>query len=239
MRLTLLPLLLLPALACASSPPPAPAPSPSSAAAGPFGALEKRLLAAKTLRVHARVVSGGRIESSFEGTFVAGGGERVRMDFQGSLGARPSDVRVVCDGVKMHGGSREHAFDFDAPPALREGIVVGFARMGLLHDVARLSEGAPPDYVDGSAAARLRVDVAARAPGEIIRGAPTERWTYMLDVDGGHRADGDLWTDAKTGLPVRRRLTVHFPEGDMQVGEEYDQVEIDGAVDDATFTVVD
>jgi len=75
--------------------PPAPAPSPSSAAAGPFGALEKRLLAAKTLRVHARVVSG----------------------------ARPSDVRVVCDGVEMHGGSREHAFDFDAPPALREGIV--------------------------------------------------------------------------------------------------------------------
>ena len=228
------------AVACgSSSPPPATAPAPAQASGPPASleALEQRLLAAHSLRIHARLASGGRIESSFEGTLVAGAGEHVRMDFQGSLGARPSDVRLVCDGAKMHGGSREHAFDFDAPPALREGLVVTWVRMGLLHDVARLSAGSPPEHVDGTAAKWLRVELATRAPDEPIRGAPTERWSYLLYVDDKRVAEGDLWTDGKTGLPVRRRLTVHFPEGDMQAGEEYEQVEVDGAVDDATFVV--
>jgi hypothetical protein len=79
----------------------------------------------------------------------------------------------------------------------------------------------------------MRLDVAR----SLHRGAPTERWTYLLYVEEKRVAEAQLWTDAKTGLPVRRRETVHLPEGDMDVGEEYEQVELDGAVDDTTFVV--
>jgi hypothetical protein len=226
------------AAACASTSTRSPSsPAPSSKPGTGLAALEQRLLSARSIRVHARIASGGRIESHFEGTLLAGTGQRLRMDFSGDLGSRPSDVRLVCDGTKMHGGSREHSFDFDAPPSLREGVVVAWLRMGLLHDVARLSQGSPPDHIDGTMDKWLRVETAEHAPGEAIRGAPTERWTYLLTMDGQRVAEGDLWLDAKTGLPLRRRQTVHFPEGDMQVGEEYEQVDVEGPVEDAAFTV--
>jgi hypothetical protein len=223
--------------ACASKAPTAPASSAAPAPASPLDALERRLLSARSIRVHARVASGGRIESHFEGTLLVGAGQKLRMDFSGDLGARPSDVRLVCDGAKMRGGSREKPFDFDAPPALREGIVVEWVRMGMLHDIARLSEGQTPDHLDGTVKQWVRVEPAGHSEGEVIRGAPTEHWTYLVYVAGERAAEGDLWTDAKTGLPVRRRQTVHLPEGDMDVGEEYEQVEVDGAVDDTSFVV--
>jgi hypothetical protein len=196
--------------------------------------IEARLLAAKSLRIKARIVSGGGVSSHFEGNVVAGAGQRMHWEFQGDLGARASDVRLVCDGKKMRGGSREQPFEFDAPPALREGTVITFVRMGLLHDVALLAEGRPPAHIDGTVRSWVTATKVMHAPGEPVRGAATERYTWVLAVEGGSPADVELWTDALTGLPVRRRMLVHFPEGDMQVAEEYD-VTPDAPVDDAAF----
>ena len=195
--------------ACASPPPRAPAPD------DPLAALEQRLLSARTLRIRMRVASGGSVASHFEGTLVLGEGQRARIEMQGDMGARATDLRLVCDGKTMRGGSREHPFEFDAPPALREGLVIAFVRMGLLHDLSLLSEGRPPAHLDGTVRSWVQAVGVLHSPGEPVRGAATEHWTWALQVNGGSKADVDLWTDAHTGLPVRRRVVVHFPEGDM------------------------
>jgi len=110
-------------------------------------------------------------------------------------------------------------------------------RMGLTHDVARLAAGKTPDYIDGSARSHLEVVGAAHMAGEPVRGAATEQWTWLLYVDHKKAADETLWLDARSGLPLKRRVVVHFPEGDMDVGEEYDDFVVDGPVDAETFRI--
>ena len=215
----------------------APAPAQAPAASDPLDALEQRLLSAHTIRIRPRVASGGSVASHFSGTVVLGEGQRARIDMQGDMGARPTDLRLVCDGKTMRGGSREHPFEFDAPPALREGLVIAFVRMGLLHDLSLLSEGRAPAHLDGTVRSWVHAVGALHSPGEVVRGAPTEHWTWALQVAGGSKAEEEMWTDVTTGLPVRRRVVVHFPEGDMTDGEEYEEVTLDAPVDDATFAV--
>jgi outer membrane lipoprotein-sorting protein len=226
------------ALASCGSAAPAPAPPVAPPASDEaLAPLEQRLMAARTLRIRMRVASGGSIASHYEGTLVLGEGQRTRLDLTGDMGSRPSDLSLVCDGKTMRGGSKEQHFEFPAPPALREGLVIAFVRMGLLHDLALLSEGRPPAHIDGTVRTWITTAATVHSPGESIRGGATEHWTFSLVVQGGSKAEEDVWTDARTGLPVRRRVVVHFPEGDMQVGEEYEEVTIDAPVDDSTFTV--
>jgi outer membrane lipoprotein-sorting protein len=225
------------ASACASSPAPATAPTPPLAPATALDALERRLSTAHSFRFHARLATSGRIESRFEGTVVAGADRRMRFALQGAFGGKDVDALFTCDGTRMRGGHRGQPFDMDAAPGLREGIAVGFVRMGLTHDVARLAAGKTPDYIDGSARSHLEVVGAAHMPGEPVRGAATEQWTWLLYVDHQKAADETLWLDARSGLPLKRRVVVHFPEGDMDVGEEYDDFVVDGPVEDATFRI--
>jgi hypothetical protein len=220
---------------CAASPSPAPPASPSSQG-DPLAALEQRLLSCRTVRIRLRVASGGSVASHFEGTLLLGEGQRVRLDMTGELGSRPSDLRLVSDGKTMRGGSKEHPFELEAAPAMREGLVIAFVRMGLLHDLALLSEGRPPAHVDGTVRSWIQAVGAKHVPGEAV-GAATEHWTWDLAVSGGSKAEEDVWVDASTGLPVKRRVLVHFPEGDMQVGEEYEEVTLDAPLDEGTFAL--
>jgi hypothetical protein len=106
-----------------------------------------------------------------------------------------------------------------------------------LHEVARLSSGLPPEYIDGSARRHLGVVGLVERPGQDVRGVPTDELSWGLEVDGKRGADETLWLDRRTHLPVRRRVVVHFPEGDMDVGEEYDDFVVDGPVDAETFRI--
>jgi hypothetical protein len=137
----------------------------------------------------------------------------------------------------MRGGHGGQGFDMDAAPALRDGIAVDFVRRGLTHDVARVARGQTPDYIDGSVRNHLEVVGATHMAGEPVRGAATEQWTWLLYVDHQKAADETLWLDARSGLPLKRRVVVHFPEGDMDVGEEYDDFVVDGPVEDGTFRI--
>jgi hypothetical protein len=236
-RLVSLLLCVVSASACGSAPPPVAVPAPPVEPATALDALEQRLATAQSFRFHARLATSGRIESRFEGTVVAGADRRLRFALQGAFGGKDVDALFQCDGTHMRGGPRGHSFDMDAAPALREGIAVSFVRRGLTHDVARLASGETPDYLDGSARKHLEVVGPAHVAGEPVRGAATEQWTWLLYVDHKKAADETLWLDARSGLPLKRRVVVHFPEGDMDVGEEYDDFVVDGPVDENTFRI--
>ena len=216
----------------------APAVAPAApAATSPLDALEQRLVSARTFRIRARLASGGRVESHFDGSVVAGPERRMRLAMQGALGGKDVDALFRCDGAKMAGGARGKPFAMDAAPALREGMAVAFVRMGLLHQVVRLVSGLPPDYLDGAARRHLGVVGLTQRPGVDVRGVPTDEVSWELTVDGERGGDETLWLDHRTGLPVRRRVLVHFPEGDVDTGEEYDEVSLDEPEDDATFRI--
>ena len=213
--------------------------SQASSESTPLEALEARLLGAHTLRIRARLATGGRIESHFEGTVVAGSGQKMRIEMEGAFGGRDASARLVCDGVKMHGGSREHSFDFEAPPALRAGIMIAFVRMGLTHNIAALSAGSPPDF--------------SRRKGDPYAADDRVGASLPASPSGAQRPNGGPGPSRSTGRrpaltkpfgptharasPLKRRVIVHFPEGDMEVGEEYDELTVDAPVDEAAFTV--
>jgi hypothetical protein len=207
------------------------------APASPLDALEQRLATARSFRFHARLATSGRIESHFEGTVVAGAERRMRFALQGAFGGKDVDALFTCDGARMRGGPRGQTFDTDAAPGLREGIAVDFVRRGLTHNVVRLASGKTPDYLDGSARSHLEVVGSTHTAGEPVRGAATEQWTWLLYVDHAKAADETLWLDARSGLPLKRRVVVHFPEGDMDVGEEYDDFVVDAPVAEETFRI--
>jgi hypothetical protein len=223
--------------ACASTPQPVAPPPPALAPQSALDALEQRLIAAHTFRIRARLATSGRIASHFEGSILGGPDRRMRFALQGAFGGKDADALFMCDGARMRGGPKGQPFDMDAAPGLREGVAVAFVRMGLTHDVARLASGKTPDYIDGSARQHLEIVGAARSTGEPVRGLPTEQWTWGLFVDHQRTADETLWLDARTGIPLRRRVVVHFPEGDMEVGEDYDEFAIDAPVPDDAFRI--
>jgi len=43
----------------------------------------------------------------------------------------------------------ERCFDEPVPPEVREALVIGLTRMGILHNLARLVAGVPPDRASG------------------------------------------------------------------------------------------
>ena len=101
---------------------------------------------------------------------------------------------------------------------------MGFTRMGILHNLAMLSAGAPPDRADGGVEDWVTLhDLSAmvpEGPGDVavavgfsitVGGAPAG--TASLELDGG-------------GLPVLRWQTVRFPDGEMRVLERYRSVRI-------------
>ena len=225
--------------ACGSTPPPAtpPVPAPPTAGATALDALEQRLATAHSFRFHTRLATSGRIQSHFEGTVVVGAERRMRFALQGAFGGKDVDALFTCDGARMRGGHPGASFDMDAAPALREGIAVDFVRRGLTHTVAGLASGQAPDYLDGTARTHLEIVGPQHMAGEAVRGAATEQWTWLLYVDHRKAADETLWLDAHSGLPLKRRVVVHFPEGDMDVGEEYDDFVVDGPVEEATFRI--
>lgn len=136
------------------------------------------------------------------GTFM---GDSVRMSLTAATG-------------RLFGEGAGDAFDEAVPAHLHEALLIGLSRMGVLHNLARLNFGRPPDRADGTvrnwAEARgIRwSEVPAANSGGALR--------FELWVDNQHAADTELWIDAN-GLPLRRVQTVRFPTGTMRVTERY------------------
>ena len=102
--------------------------------------------------------------------------------------------------------------NFDQPTTrdLRDAVVVGMARMGVLHNVATLVSSGAPEHADGTVREWLEPHDFRAVKGGVA---------YRLRVGGQDTSEVRL-TLAK-GLPERRTMTVHFPSGDMRVTEDY------------------
>jgi hypothetical protein len=154
-------------------------------------------------------------------------GDELRLAARGSLGDRPVELTMHADGRRLVGSNGTARLEIAQPPALREAIVLGLTRMGILHNLAVLASARPPDHADGGVAQWVEaVDVGAGArvlPEALTEASRRQHPTavsFSIVVAGQAAGAATLWWDSDR-LPIERHQIVSFDEGEMQVRETY------------------
>ncbi len=197
------------------------------AAEAALSALEQTLLDAARINVNFDIRAVGAVQASLSGSALIGPGNAARIVADGQFEGTASAIMLAADAKSMHGGNGDLQFESDAAPALREGLVIGLIRMGLLHNLAILSGGAPPDGIDGTVQDWVTYSNVTIEADENIGGIATRRFRFTVVVDGQPSAIADLWVETETGLPVRRVQIVNFADGEMRVLEQYPEFSVD------------
>lgn len=180
--------------------------------------LESRLLAADTVRFAYLVSAHGAVEAELAGD-VRMVGERIEVTGAGHFQDRPVEVFVRGNGESYEFGNRATHEHLPAPGELREALLIGFTRMGILHNLARLTGAAPPDHADGGVREWVTIDSVT------MDSADSAAISFNLTVAGNRAGFASLEID-EGGFPVMRRQTVLFPSGEMGVEERYATVTI-------------
>lgn len=204
---------------------PGPASSAADSSAPPretLHALEARLLRAPAAGIRYTIRAEGVITASLTGTLRLGAGSEVELLARGTFAEAAVTLSLRSDGRRMEGGSGERTFRGGAPPALREALVIGLTRMGLLHNLARLSAGSPPDHAEGGVSEWVRVGEVKGDDAPGLLDAGLVELGFPIFVSGKRSAEATLWMDLASGLPLRREQVVRFPNGEMRVVEEYE-----------------
>ena len=210
------------------------APAGDKAAKEAFDSIEKRLLITNVLRVNFEVEARGAVVADLDGDLVTQQPELAAIRAQGSFAGKPVQPVLIGDGQRLRGGSKDF-FDQPAPPDLRDGLLLGLTRMGILHNLAMLSADAAPEGTDGNiedwvqASSFSTVDRARKIGGESVRGVH-----FKLEVGGEPAGEVTLWYGIDSGLPVAREQLVNFAERDMRVVERY-TIETGGIIGPCRF----
>jgi hypothetical protein len=211
-----------------------PPPPPSTGAPELLDQLEERLLRESGVRIPFHIVAEGALAVDLQGTLVLADGNRLRLECQGTFGPDRVEALLLSDGSRMvrtvNGGSEEGM----VPSHLRNGVVLGLTRMGLLHNLARLVAGAFPDATDGSADAW--VQAMDPAHGGADPAVPTAVAVgFGVRVAGEPAGEAILWLDPVSDVPLLRRQVVRFPGGEMRVTERYLEPVADLEIADSLF----
>jgi hypothetical protein len=183
-----------------------------------IAALEARLLA-EPFHLRYRVTSSGAFVAQLDGMLHLS--DQSHLSAAGFFGDSPVEVRLMEHADSLRIESPRGTLSESTPPRLREALAIGLVRMGVLHNLARLTGGLAPDRAGGGVREWLELrDIRADTAS-----APYDEWMgvrFEIYVSGARAAEAVLWFDRATGLPVRREQVVSFPGGAMRVVEEYD-----------------
>lgn len=187
-----------------------------------LAAVEARMLDAPTARVDYRITAEGAFSADLTGTLGLGERDRALLIGNGSFGGMPQQLLLVAEDGTMRGTRADSlAFETSQPVALREALLLGLTRMGLLHNLARLTAGQPPDHAEQGVEGWIEAHSATWGPRGEIDERAAQALHFKLRVAGTEAADITLWLDAETGWPAGRDQTVAFPNGTMTVTERY------------------
>ena len=112
-----------------------------------FAAIEAAI-DAPTYRVEFTLDATGAVEAKLRGVLHVTP-ETVGLKATGSFAGQLVELEFTDDGERMRGRNVDRAFDLPHEPQVRDAIAVGLARMGLLHNVAQLVSGRPPEHASG------------------------------------------------------------------------------------------
>ena len=187
--------------------------------AADFESLEARLSTASVVRLDFRATAEGVVEADLSGRLEIGPMGHAQLIATGHFAGEAVELRLAVANGRLtldNGASKTEA---TRPAHLEEALVIGLTRMGILHNLANLSGGAPPDHADGGV--REWVVVEGLAEGGVAASV-----SFDLVVAGEPAGSAELMLDAR-GRPSLRRQTVEFPSGQMRVVERYSAVTIE------------
>ncbi len=184
----------------------------------------ERSLTEDALRMRFTVRSRGAVSSSFIGTLVLDG-ERVKLEASGSFSETPVQLQFTADGTRMRGSGGARDFDLPQPAGFREAFAVTVVRMGLLHSLAMLVSGRPPEHPQGDVREWLVLTVepgaaTVAAMDPIQRPLPSDPVTFRTAVAGEDSLTATVWLDG--GRLMERQQETRFPEGTMTVIESFE-----------------
>ncbi len=172
-------------------------------------------------RIAFDVTAEGAVAADLTGTLLLGDDGRARLEANGDFAGQALDMTLISDGERMFWTGSEGGAD--TPPALRDALGVGFTRMGVLHNLARLSGAAPPDHADGGVAEWVVVTPTDAAQVDIPEA--TDATSVFRDITVAGQPSGSYALEFDGPRPVVRRQVVEFPQGIMRVTERYRVVE--------------
>jgi hypothetical protein len=190
-----------------------------------FASLEERLVSAEEVRVNFQVTAEGVIEANLLGMIQISAGGVTDVRAKGVFAGEQADLYLRSEGGQYEFGNLPDLTSGPTPEYLDEGLLVGFTRMGILHNLAMLAGNALPDGVDGGVRDWAVVESFAFDDAEVSEAA--SRVVSFSMVVGGAPAGSVTLEIGAGGHPMLRRQTVQFPTGEMRVVETYSAVSID------------
>lgn len=188
-----------------------------------MSALEQRLLDAQEVDITFEIQSSGAVTSSFSGSLRWVRDGELLLRATGEFAGEPQDLELrgdaqtletLVDGQQVWTGPR--------PAALIEAIVLGLTRQGLLHNLAMLTLGSPPERGEGGMGEWLTYVAPKLGPMQEFGADQAQPLEFGVEIEGQVVGRASLWLRAD-GLPLERQQAVDFPEGSMQVVERYPQ----------------
>jgi len=183
--------------------------------------LERRLQAATRIEIAFVIESEGAVTSQLEGKLAWQRDGALSWTATGSFVGEPQQLELRGDAQTLETlVAGESRWTGPRPPALIEAVVIGLTRQGLLHNLAMLSAGRPPDHADGGVAEWVEVVELQLGPPEVFGEGQARPLEFAITVSDQPVGHATLWLDDR-GLPIERRQVVNFPEGQMRVTERY------------------
>lgn len=176
-----------------------------------FASLETRLLEAEALSFDFQLSASGALEVSIDGTLLKSATGDFELTAAGLFAGQNVDVIVLSRENAFSFGSRSEPNSAPAPTELWQALMIGFTRMGILHNIANLTAGAMPDHAAGGVADWVQtsnITAAERA------------FSFDITVSNEPSGSATLHVDEMAN-PLRRNQTVAFPGGEMIVVETY------------------
>ena len=184
--------------------------------------VERWLLESAPLQIQFIVTSEGAVETNLRGALALLEADGLNLTADGQFMGADQMLRLAADGRRITVASPADSSEVAQPAGLREAVVIGFTRMGILHNLARLVAGAPPDHMEGGVRDWVQAVDIAWGPREMVDDIEALTLDFDIVVSGSPAGSARLYLDAMTEQPIRRTQTVQFPEGEMRVVETYE-----------------
>lgn len=183
--------------------------------------LEQRLQAAARVEIAFVIESKGAVESQLEGKLVWERDGALAWTASGQFIGEPQQLELRGDAQTLEVlGAGQSRWSGPRPQPLVEAVVIGLTRQGLLHNLALLVGGLPPDHADGGVAEWIEFVEPQLGEPEVFGAGEARPLEFQITVSDQLVGRATLWLDER-GLPIERRQVVSFPEGQMRVTERY------------------
>ena len=183
-----------------------------------FRDLEALLTRAGRFDVKAHVVSTGAIDSDLDADVGIANAGIVVIRMKGTFQDKPDDVVLRSDGIVTMIGKDGQQTRLQPGKAMRQAVQLGFARVGLWHNLMLLSHGVQPEHNEGGILHWADVaNVRYASPAK----TGMTGLTFDVVIEGASVGHATLWLDDISKMPVRREQSITVDGKTIKTVEDY------------------